>query len=202
MRRRSILLFSLVGLLGACSGPALPRGDHFGPEGNGIYGVRGMGPGQEIVSMIFRLENHSDETLTIDSIEPFGTKNIGDVAEVVSIALAPLPASGPVVTLSVFDVYPPAELRPGNRCLVQSVEPFSEFPLPPGDGRVGVAVRFRTLVPGKAGIEGLRIVYEAGGERFESFRPAGMQLNVKKKVSRPVAGRLQRVCGDRVEALR
>ena len=50
--------------------------------------------------------------------------------------------------------------------------------------------------------EGVRIVYEAGGERFESFRPAGVQLNVNKKVSRPVAGRLQRVCGGRVEALR
>jgi len=199
MRRRGFLLVSLLGLLGACSGPALPEGDHFGPEGNGIYSVRGLGPGEEIVSMIFRLENHSDETLTIDSIEPFGTKNIGDVAEVVSIALASSPQN---VTLSMFDVYPPAELRGGNRCLVQSVEPFSEFTLSSGGEPVAVAVRFRTLVPGKAGIEGLRIVYEADGERFETLRPAGVRLKVEKKVSRPVARRLQRVCGDRVEALR
>jgi hypothetical protein len=149
--------------------------------------------------MIFRIENHSDKTLTIDSIEPFGTKNIGHVAKVVSIALASSPQS---VALSVFDVYPPAELRPGNRCLVQSVEPFSDFTLPSGGEPVAVAVRFRTLMPGKAGIEGLRIVYEADGERFESLRRGGVRLNVKKKVSRPVARRLQRVCGDRVEALR
>jgi hypothetical protein len=200
--RWAIVLVALLGLLAGCFEPGVPEGDHFGPRGGGIFGPRALAPGDGVVSMIDRLENHSDETLTIVSIEPFGTENIGRVAEVVSIELAQLPEVGPIVHLGGFEVYPPAEVRSGTRCLVQTVEPFSEFKFTQSSRRAGLAVRFRALAPGKAKIDGLRIVYEVGGESFEHLTGAGVQLKVKQNASSPRLRRIRRVCDDRVEVLR
>jgi len=202
VRRWGILLVALFGLLGACFEPGVPEADHFGPRGGLIHGPGALAPGDEVVSMIDRLEIDSDETLTIVSIEPFGTKNIGQVAEVVSIELAPLPESGPIVPLGGFEVYPPAEVRFGNKCLVQSLKAFSEFTFTQDSQPAGLAVRMRALAPGKARIGGLRIVYEVGGERFEHLNGAGVQLKVRENASSPRLRLIQRVCDQRVEALR
>jgi hypothetical protein len=43
---------------------------------------------------------------------------------------------------------------------------------------------------------------EVGGERFEHFTGAGVQLKVKEDASSPRLRSIQRVCADRVEALR
>jgi hypothetical protein len=200
--RWAIMLVALLGLLAGCFEPDVPEGDHLGPRGGGIFGPRALAPGDGVVAMIDRLENHSDETLTIMSIEPFGAKNIGRVAEVVSIELAQLPEVGPIVSLGAFEVYPPAEVRSGTRCLVQAVEPFSGFTFTQGSQPAGLAVRFRALAPGKAKIEGLRIVYEVGGERFEHLSGAGVQLKVKQNASSPRLRRIRHVCDDQVEVLR
>jgi hypothetical protein len=149
VRRWGILLVALFGVLGACFESDVPEADHFGPRGGLIHGPGALAPGDEVVSLIDRLENHSDKALTIVSIEPFGTKNIGQVAEVVSIELAPLPESGPIVPLGGFEVYPPAEVRSGNRCLVQSVKPFSEFTFTQDSQPAGLAVRLRALAPAR-----------------------------------------------------
>lgn len=201
MLRWGISLVALLAILGACFEPALPRGDHFGQGGGAVYGPAALAPGDEVASMIHPLENRSGESLTIESIEPFGANRVGEVADVVSIELAPHPESGPIVAMGGYAVYPPARLRSGGRCLVQPVEPFSEFTLEPGE-RAVIAVRFRGLAPGKARIRGLRIVYEVGGERFEHHMRVGVRLSVKENASSHVHRRLQRACADRVEALR
>lgn len=202
MGRWAIAMVALLGLLAGCFEPDVPEGDHFGPKGGGIFGPRALAPGGGVVLMIERLENHSDETLSIVSIEPVGTENIGRVAEVVSIELAPLPEGDPIVHLGAFEVYPPAGVRSGPRCLVQSLEPFSEFTFTQGSQPAGLAVRFQALAPGKAKIDGLRIVYEAGGERFEHHTGGGVRLKVKQNASSPSLRRIRHVCDDQVEVLR
>ena len=151
--------------------------------------------------MIDSLENHSDESLTIESIEPYGTKNIGTVAEIVSIEMAPRP-EGRAVAMGSFDVYPPTELRSGDRCVVQSTEPAAEFRLEPADVTAAVVVRYKTIAPGVARTDGLRIVYQVGGEEFEHRTGAGVRLRVKENAQSHVDRKLQRACADRVEALR
>jgi len=200
--RWAVVLVALLGLLAGCFEPDLPEGNHFGPRGGAIFGPRALAPGDGVVSMIERLENHSDETLSIVSIEPFGTDNIGRVAEVVSIELARPPEGGPIEHLGAYEVYPPAVVRSGTRCLVHVVEPFSGFTFTQSSQPAGLAVRFRALAPGKAKIDGLRIVYEAGGERFEHLTGGGVRIKVKENATSPSLRRIRNVCAGQVEVLR
>jgi hypothetical protein len=55
------------------------------------------------------------------------------------------------------------------------------------------------LAPGKAGIDGLRIVYEVGGERFEHLTGAGVQLKVMENASSPRLRLITAVQEDRLE---
>ena len=131
----------------------------------------------DYVLTIVPVINESTDPIVIERVEPLKLSGSPDVARVVGIDIVPLrPGRGGSDLAGGLYEIAAAEDR---GCPSLRTVPAGEYELPP-DEEVLLAIRIRTIAPGRFRLGAERVVYERDGERFYEDLPMTTVLGIRE----------------------
>ncbi|HEY7876360.1 MAG TPA: hypothetical protein VIG64_14690 [Actinomycetota bacterium] len=187
--------------LGACSSsqPEPPRpGDAFARPAVGDERRIELPPGQEVVQVLYGLQNASEEPLEITKLRAVPGAGIPDAAQIVQVSL--LSSEGPHLP-GVYVTFPPVT-RAEGKCVRADVLAPRETTVEPGSD-VFVLLWLRSVAEGRAEVTGLRVRYEQAGVTYEQGLdlgpPTELHIDLDDDVVAP--SRDERACASQARFL-